>query len=454
MNALSSLQALLTGAPKEGKTAASSQEGQAPDAFASLMAAMPRDGQQAPADADQRLDANLSPELIAELERLSKQPGSDLNAELAQVLAQLPAAQSVSVPTAPEQPALTAQAQLKSDNRPLPQVTMTQNAKPTWNMDVTVKADSMPLEQFVEMNASTGQAQSKAPERAYSESVVEEAFALEKLPKEVLDLMKDILKTKTPDQKQVAEILELAEEAGPEIQALVRQFLEHKMAAVAEGSDYGRLKSQASLNQLISHQNQMQAQPKFQGHAQPSPALMNFKGAEGIVPLATSAEPAPITDLYGTSRPAQVMEHATIALPRGMTGNLGSDLAAALGNRLTLQVREGVREATVRLDPPELGKVDFSVRTENDKISIVINTTVAQTRDLVAQHLDRLRLDLMGVHDGEIDVQVGYQDGKSDSNQQQGRQDGVASNFAGSESMDESNQKQQKQSEHWLSITA
>lgn len=88
------------------------------------------------------------------------------------------------------------------------------------------------------------------------------------------------------------------------------------------------------------------------------------------------------------------------------------ELVSALGDRLKMQVGQGVKEATVRLDPPELGKVDFSVRIDGDKINVQINSGNTQVREMLAQQIDRLRNDLLSDASGSsVDVNVG--NGKS-----------------------------------------
>lgn len=87
------------------------------------------------------------------------------------------------------------------------------------------------------------------------------------------------------------------------------------------------------------------------------------------------------------------------------------DLVASLGDRLTMQISQQVKEATVRLDPPELGKVELIVRMDGDRLNIQLNASNAGVRDMLTQHAERLRNDLLAQNLQTVDVHVG-QDGQ------------------------------------------
>lgn len=105
-------------------------------------------------------------------------------------------------------------------------------------------------------------------------------------------------------------------------------------------------------------------------------------------------------------------EWSTIRLgPRPeASGSWGRELAAALGDRLTMQVTQGVREANVRLDPPELGRIDLMVRMDGDRLQIQLNATSPQVRDMLLQTADRLRAELQEQGGQTVEVNVGQQD--------------------------------------------
>jgi len=95
-------------------------------------------------------------------------------------------------------------------------------------------------------------------------------------------------------------------------------------------------------------------------------------------------------------------------------GQWGKDLAAALGDRLTMQINQNVKEASVRLDPPDLGRIDLSIKVDGDRMLVSMNSNNAQVRDLINQHLDRLRGELEGQNGQKLEVSVG--DGRDSQN--------------------------------------
>ncbi|GAL37092.1 flagellar hook-length control protein FliK [Vibrio maritimus] len=121
-----------------------------------------------------------------------------------------------------------------------------------------------------------------------------------------------------------------------------------------------------------------------------------------------------------------------------------------LNDRVTLQAQQNLQEARIRLDPPDLGKLDLMVRVEGDKLSVQLNANVAATREALVQVSERLRAELQNQSLMHVDVQIGGGD-KQESNDQPNRQQSSTifanerhesgSNNATAFSMDE----------HWLS---
>ena len=93
------------------------------------------------------------------------------------------------------------------------------------------------------------------------------------------------------------------------------------------------------------------------------------------------------------------------------------ELVGSLGERLSMQISQQVKEASVRLDPPELGKVELIVRMDGDRFSVHLNASNAGVRDMLAQHAERLRQDLLAQNLQIADVQVG-QEGHRHQHQQ------------------------------------
>ena len=124
-----------------------------------------------------------------------------------------------------------------------------------------------------------------------------------------------------------------------------------------------------------------------------------------------------------------------------------------LQDRVTLQAQQNLQEAKIRLDPPELGKLDLLVRVEGDRLSVQINANSAVTREALMQVSERLRTELQEQNFVHVDVNVGSDQGQErhahDGNQEE------ASIFAARESSTfQSNTTTTNYSEHWLNTQA
>lgn len=128
------------------------------------------------------------------------------------------------------------------------------------------------------------------------------------------------------------------------------------------------------------------------------------------------------------------------------------DLAAALGDRLQMQVSQQVKEASVRLDPPELGRIELTVRMDGDRLNIQLHASNGQVRDLLSQHAERLRMDLMAQNGQTVDVQVGQHSGRErhGHNQPQPAERIIANTTATPDDRDHS----PTLSDRWLSTSA
>lgn len=83
-------------------------------------------------------------------------------------------------------------------------------------------------------------------------------------------------------------------------------------------------------------------------------------------------------------------------------------MLAPLSDRLRVQSHLGVKQATLRLDPPELGKLDLQVRTEGDKVFIQVSATNPAVRDQLLQLTDRLRQEvLLGGGYAQVEIDIG-----------------------------------------------
>lgn len=92
-------------------------------------------------------------------------------------------------------------------------------------------------------------------------------------------------------------------------------------------------------------------------------------------------------------------------------------LQTALGDRLQVQVKEQIQHATIRLDPPDMGKIDISMQVDNGRVQVQINASHADVYRALQQTSNDLRQSLTEQNFVQVNVQVSSQSG----GQQQGK---------------------------------
>lgn len=85
----------------------------------------------------------------------------------------------------------------------------------------------------------------------------------------------------------------------------------------------------------------------------------------------------------------------------------GQQLVEVLRDKVEMQVNHQIKQAHIRLDPPELGRLELTVRMEGDKLSVQLNAASPAVRDALIQSMERLRMSLAPHHAGGVEVNVG-----------------------------------------------
>lgn len=112
----------------------------------------------------------------------------------------------------------------------------------------------------------------------------------------------------------------------------------------------------------------------------------------------------------------------------GRSSLWAEQMLAPLSERLRVQSQLGVKQATLRLDPPNLGKLDLQVRTEDDRVFIQISATNPMVRDQLLQLSDRLRQDILfGQSYSQVDVEIGQHGEPADGQPDEGSERHIAS---------------------------
>jgi hypothetical protein len=126
--------------------------------------------------------------------------------------------------------------------------------------------------------------------------------------------------------------------------------------------------------------------------------------AEGTQSLTTLA--ASVTATRGHEWSALKLESAP--------SQWGQQLLDTLKERVEMQVNQNIKQAHIRLDPPELGKLELTVRVEGDRLSVQLNASNPALREALLQSSERLRMSLSAQHSGGVDVNVGQGDRQRD----------------------------------------
>ncbi len=110
--------------------------------------------------------------------------------------------------------------------------------------------------------------------------------------------------------------------------------------------------------------------------------------------------------------PSQTTQPNTAMLPTSLeTLSVSSSRDSAtwgngIGERVHWMINQKLNTATIRLDPPMLGRLEVSIQVNDDITSVTINTQHAQTRDLIDNASFRLRdyLQESGYQNVNVDV--------------------------------------------------
>ena len=86
-----------------------------------------------------------------------------------------------------------------------------------------------------------------------------------------------------------------------------------------------------------------------------------------------------------------------------------AEWGSALGDRVSVMLNQKQHLATIRLDPPTLGKMDIQILVKDDVTNVTIHTQHAQTRDMVDSASYRLREILQDAGYQNVNVDVSHQ---------------------------------------------
>ena len=140
--------------------------------------------------------------------------------------------------------------------------------------------------------------------------------------------------------------------------------------------------------------------------------------AESLTGSETSAVPAAAAQGAPAGEP--VLERG-LKLAQPQQARWGEQMLHALRETVEVQVQQRFQQATIRLDPPELGSLEIFISHESGRLSVHISAAQTDIARLLASTSERLRQELVEQNSLQVQVQVSS-DSQGHSSREQGRQ--------------------------------
>ena len=154
-----------------------------------------------------------------------------------------------------------------------------------------------------------------------------------------------------------------------------------------------------SLNAKTFELNTLQQTASDTSSARLQAAMVAINGLQN-----PSANPGTANIASSTSVLSNSLERMVMTNPDS-TAQWGS----GLGERVSVMLIQKQHLATIRLDPPSLGKMEIQIQIKDDVTNVTINTQHAQTRDMVDSASHRLKEFLQDAGYQNVNVDVSHQ---------------------------------------------
>lgn len=144
--------------------------------------------------------------------------------------------------------------------------------------------------------------------------------------------------------------------------------------------------------------------------------------AARLTPLAAAVADEARQPLLGGQPIPEKADAANAVIQRSLQQPvLAGEAGRQLGERLALMVRGDIQQATIRLDPPELGMMDVRITVQNDQTQVQIVVQSPQVREALESQSVRLRefLEQQGLSLAKLDIRE-----ESSGHQQAGSEQG------------------------------
>ena len=170
--------------------------------------------------------------------------------------------------------------------------------------------------------------------------------------------------------------------------------LEETLLSNAKTESQGT-KTNLDIQQLVARLNT----PQVSGSAETTQATYSQVAASAqsaqVAPTATGQAQAPVPQAHQETQPALSMFS-------------DPDWPEDLGQRMfrLSQGDNGIKEVSLRLDPPSLGTLDIRLKIDENSISVQFQSASPQVREMLQNQADRLRANLSDSNMNLVDVDV------------------------------------------------
>jgi flagellar hook-length control protein FliK len=121
---------------------------------------------------------------------------------------------------------------------------------------------------------------------------------------------------------------------------------------------------------------------------------------------AGEGEPAaPSSAAASQPAPQPLASERSLKLPAAQAP-WGEQMLHSLREQVELQINQRIQNATIRLDPPELGSLEIYLSHESGRLNVQLSAANGEVARLLQQSSERLRQELLGQHFVQVSVQV------------------------------------------------
>lgn len=132
---------------------------------------------------------------------------------------------------------------------------------------------------------------------------------------------------------------------------------------------------------------------------------IDLKVLERLPSSTDSDRAAPASAAANLAAPAPAVAERPLKL-HAPQAQWGEQMLASLREHVDLQINQRIQNATIRLDPPELGSLEIFLSHESGRLSVQLSAANADVARLLQQTSERLRQELVGQNFVQVNVQV------------------------------------------------